>query len=217
MAIKYEDETIISIDNITVQRYDYCEVIIMNINTLLEQRGLTKYKLAKLSGVPQMTVSDICSGKTRIEKCSGATLYKLAKTLDVQIEMLLAGTMEYRTSFETFKSNICHLVRNKGDLDFIIDTLESDEVRTLFNREWYPESLYLLAMTDYLCRENDLPLCAEYSDLRSKKMSETIYPLSITAICAVSGNDEAKVRSCAEAIPEFKRHNIVESEIRNVV
>ena len=32
----------------------------------------------------------------------------------------------------------------------MIDTLESDEIRRLYNKQWYPEALYLLAMVDYL-------------------------------------------------------------------
>lgn len=34
-----------------------------------------------------------------------------------------------RSSFEIFKSNICHLVKDKGELSFIRDMLCSDEVK----------------------------------------------------------------------------------------
>lgn len=50
-------------------------VMKMSINEILTKTGMTKYRLAKLSGVPHATLNDICSGKTRIEKCSGETLY----------------------------------------------------------------------------------------------------------------------------------------------
>lgn len=66
----------------------------MDINRILAESGMTKYKLAKLSGVPHATLNDICSGKTRIEKCSGETLYKLAKALHVSMEALMAPVME---------------------------------------------------------------------------------------------------------------------------
>lgn len=71
-------------------------VIKMTINEILAEKGMTKYKLAKLSGVPHATLNDICSGKTRIEKCSGETLYKLAKALDVSIEDLMKSEMTDR-------------------------------------------------------------------------------------------------------------------------
>jgi len=191
-------------------------VICTSINELLDQKGITKYRLAKSSGVPQTTVIDICSGKARIEKCAGETLYKLAKVLDVPMETLVADVMEYRPGFETFKSNICHMVHDMGDLDFIAEMLESSKINELWDKRWYAESLYLLAMVDYLCRENDLPVCSEYADMRRAHLPETIYPAGILTLCAAMKSDEPKAESLNEAIPEFMRFNIVESEVRNV-
>jgi DNA-binding Xre family transcriptional regulator len=188
----------------------------MDINNLLAQKNMTKYKLSKASGVAFTTVSEITTGKTKIKNCTGDTLYRLAKALDVTIEDLLADSMEYRQSFDTYKSNVCHMVKDMGDMDFIIDTLESDKIRKLYQKRWYPESLYLLAMVDYLSRENDLPVCAEYSDIRAARLSEPIYPSSIIAMSAFGRSDQPKKDSCAQAIPEFIRFNIVESEVRNV-
>ena len=70
----------------------------------------------------------------------------MAKALDVFMESLVADAMEYRANFEIFKSNIFHLVKDMGDINFIIDMLESDKIRKLYQKKWYPESLYLLAM-----------------------------------------------------------------------
>lgn len=55
----------------------------MNLNQVLEQKNITKYRLWKESGVPQATISDICTGKARIEKCSAETIYRIAKVLDI--------------------------------------------------------------------------------------------------------------------------------------
>lgn len=60
----------------------------MIIEDLLIKRKYTKYRLAVQSGIPHATLSDICSGKTRIEKCSAETVYKLAKALNVPMELL---------------------------------------------------------------------------------------------------------------------------------
>jgi len=188
----------------------------MNINEMLADKGITKYRLAKMSGVPQTSIIDICSGKAKIENCSGATIYKLAKVLDVSMEALVADRVEYRPAFETYKSNVCHMVKDMGDLDFLINTLETDRIRELYIRGWYAESLYLLAMTDYLSRLNDFPLCTEYDDLRLARLQKTIYPSGILAMCATLGSDKLKSDSLRDAIPEFLRHNIVESEVRHV-
>lgn len=61
---------------------------------------MTKYRLAKLSGVPHATLNDLCSGKSHIEKCSGETLYRLAKALEISIEMLLESAMEQKIEYE---------------------------------------------------------------------------------------------------------------------
>lgn len=47
---------------------------------------------------------------------------------------------EYRSSFETFKSTVCHRVKDMGDIDFIITTLENDTIRDLYKRKWYSKS-----------------------------------------------------------------------------
>ncbi len=61
----------------------------MDINEIMKKKHISKYRLSKDSGIPYMTVNDICNGKTHIEKCSADTVYKLSKHLDVSMEYLL--------------------------------------------------------------------------------------------------------------------------------
>jgi len=192
------------------------EIFDMYINSILEHKNMTKYMLSKKSGVPHTTVIDICNGKTMLNKCNVETVYKLAKTLGVSMEDLVVDYVEKRPSFENFKSAICHKVKYMGDIDFLIHTLESNEIRNYFDKRWYLESLYLLAMVDYLSRENSFPLVLEYNDLRRVRLQEIVYPTGIQVMSELCGSDKYKELSVSEAIPEFIRHNIVESEIRNV-
>ena len=104
-----------------------------------------------------------------------------------------------------------------GDIDFIIYTLESGDIRTYYEWKWYPESLYLLAMVDYLSRENDVPLDSEYDDIRKCKLEKPVYPASLRAVAVTNGDNNILKRSEKTAIPEFMRFNIVESEVRNVI
>jgi len=191
-------------------------VITLKINEILKEKQLSKYRLAKLSGISQTTINDICSGKVNLKNCTGETLYKLAQALGVSVESLLREHMEHRPAFETFKSNICHHVKDMGDIDFLIDAIKSDSVYAYLDKRWYREALYLLAMVDYLCRENELPLHEGYEDLRRIRLSETVYPAGVLVLSAALGSDEPKKRSLGEAIPEFLRHNIVESRVRDV-
>ena len=190
----------------------------MTINEHLVLQCLTKYRLSKLSGVPQATINDICSGKADLEKCSAGTLYRIAKVLGITVEDILESSKrEHRSKFETFKSNICHRVKDLGDVDFMIDILESDQVRVLYEQKWYPEALYLLGMLDYLSRENDIPLCTKYDDIRQQKLEKPVYPVGVLLTSEVMHSDAAKREAKKNAIPEFRRFNIMESEVRNVV
>ena len=60
----------------------------MLIEDLLARRNMTKYRLAVEAGIPHATLNDICSGKTKLEKCSAETVYKIANALGVSMEML---------------------------------------------------------------------------------------------------------------------------------
>ena len=66
-----------------------------------------------------------------LDKCTAGTLHKIARVFNVTVDSILennsADNVEYRCSFETFKSNTCHHVKDMGDIDFIIETLESVE------------------------------------------------------------------------------------------
>ena len=74
----------------------------MIIESLLKKQNMTKYRLAVEAGIPHATLNDICSGKTKLEKCSAETVYKLAKAIGVSMELLTAEgihqTQQVRTT-----------------------------------------------------------------------------------------------------------------------
>ena len=186
------------------------------LGRILEERSMTIYQCAKLSGIPYTTLSEVVRGKTRIEKCSAETVYRLSKVLNVSMEDLMTDSLEARTDFEIFKSNVCHLVKDYDDLDFIITILQKDEISRYWNKRWYPEAFYLLAMVDYLSRINEIPLCTKYDDIRTHSLKEPLYPKDITMAAKLSPDKKVRETCRREAIPEFLRFNIIESEIRNV-
>ena len=192
----------------------------MIVNELLEKENMSRYRLSKESGVAMTTITDICSGKADLDKCAAGTLYRIAKVLGVTVDSILENNatekMDHRFSFETFKSNTCHHVKDMGDIDFIIETLEADEIRKLYNRGWYREALYLLGMVDYLSRINNLPICTNYNDIRARKLEKIYFPAGVIVSYVATGDEGIKEKALANAIPEFMRFNIVESEVRNV-
>ena len=183
---------------------------------LLEKKKITAYRLAKTSGVPYATISDLCCGKTKIEKCTAETVFRIAKALDMTMEELVEKRMHHRHSFDWFRSETCHKVKRLGDVDFLIETLSGNEIETYYEREWYPEAFYLLAMVDYLSRENDVPMCNKYDWLRRMKLDRPVYPSGILIQAEVLKDDKILELAREKAIPEFARYNIMEGEIRDV-
>jgi len=103
-----------------------------------------------------------------------------------------------------------------GDIKFLISVLKSDKIQKLFKKKWYLECFYLLAMIDFLSRENNIPLCIEYDYIRKNKLEKPVFSSGIITKCIVFKDESHKIRSIAEAIPEFKHFNIIEADVRNV-
>lgn len=61
----------------------------MTIMQFIKEKGLSRYSLSKTSGIPWATLSDICSGKTSLSRCSAQTLSKLSKALGLTMEEIL--------------------------------------------------------------------------------------------------------------------------------
>lgn len=61
----------------------------MSLQALLDARGISKYRLAKMSGVSKTVIMDICSGKSLLENCTAKTVYQIASALDCTVEELL--------------------------------------------------------------------------------------------------------------------------------
>ena len=61
----------------------------MYLQTILDQKKITKYHLSKISGVPKTTVIDICSGKSSIDRCAAKTVYQIAQALGCTMEDLM--------------------------------------------------------------------------------------------------------------------------------
>ena len=95
----------------------------MIIEDLLSRREMTKYRLAVESGVPHATLNDICSGKTKIEKCSAETVYKLAKALGVSMELLTEGGIRQAEREQAFEYGLPDYLQH--DLDAYKDGLKS--------------------------------------------------------------------------------------------
>ena len=188
----------------------------MLLKDYVNKKGFSLYRLSKNTSIPYSTLRDLYINKTPLSKASGEVIYKLATILDVSMEELLSSYMKTRSSFENFKSETCQKLKRMGDIPFVIELLQSHLIREYYDDQWYPEALYLLSMLDYLSRENGIPVCTDYNDLRKAKLSDILFPAGVIALAKATGNDQYYDEALNNSIPEFLKHNIVESEIRNV-
>lgn len=95
----------------------------MIIEKLLADRNMTKYRLAVQAGIPHATLNDICSGKTRLEKCSAETVYKLARTLGVSMEVLTEGGIRQAEREQAYEYGLPEYLQH--DLDAYKDGLKT--------------------------------------------------------------------------------------------
>lgn len=95
----------------------------MIIDDILRKRKMTRYKLAIDSGVPHSTLNDICSGKTKLEKCSAETIYKLAKVLGVSMEILTEKGMQMSEIERLYETGLPEYLQH--DLDAFKDGLKN--------------------------------------------------------------------------------------------
>ncbi len=93
------------------------------IEKLLKKQKMTKYRLAVEAGIPHATLNDICSGKTRLEKCSAETVYKLAKVLGVSMEMLTAAGIQNAERERAYEHGLPEYLQH--DLDAYKDGLKN--------------------------------------------------------------------------------------------
>ena len=52
------------------------------IRTAMQQKGMSQYRLSKISGIPYTTINDICNNRVKLEKCSAETVYRISQALD---------------------------------------------------------------------------------------------------------------------------------------
>lgn len=181
---------------------------------LLNDKRMSVYQCSKISGIPYTTLLEVVNGKTDINKCSAETVYRLAKALNIDMESLLQRNDI--DEFETFKSNIKHLLKEKGDFLFLIETYLNDDIRKYWNNYQKAKALYLLSTVDYLSRINNLPIAEDYNDLRNYVLTKTLLSEDLRLSKVLNSNLNIEKNALKDSIPEFARFNIVERDLRDV-
>ncbi|MCC8081409.1 MAG: helix-turn-helix transcriptional regulator [Lachnospiraceae bacterium] len=189
----------------------------MLIQEYINNSNRTLYRLSKEANIPYTTLKDLYAGKTKVQNVSVDTIYKLSQALDVPVEDLIEPYVHERADFFIFKGNVCHELKNLGDRKMIANILTDGCIPRYMKRGWYPEGFYMLAMLDYLCRENGIPKCTNYNEYRCYKLEKPIYPMDIELMSIRKNTDKYKREAEEKAIPEFRKYNLMEVEVRDAV
>lgn len=191
------------------------EILIM-----LKEQGISQKELAKRLNIAEST---LCK-KMKFDNWRENDLRHIAEVCGCKyeckffVEQENASVHQFKKiDFDVFKSNICHDLKSAGDIAFIQQTLNEKKIDKYFIQKQYPESLYLLAMVDYLCRINNIAKPAKYNSMRKIRLKKRLLPKSIMFLQMFSTNKNITQDAIDNAIPEFKRFNIIESDIRNVI
>ncbi len=202
----------------------------MYLIELMNTRHMSRADLSGLSGVPESTLRDILSGKAQLDRCEAATLYSIAEALDVSIEDILLSywdELEENAAPDTFTVHedgtlmpfyllvdaTLSKLHKEGDLAVIKHIRASDWIEQFWDGGLYRCALFLLGLTDYLCRENGIKLDFRFDACRNARLDRAVYSLR-----TLEENDDAcafeEARCYAEnnAIPEFARFNIYMTE-----
>lgn len=190
----------------------------MDIFTRIKQGNWTAYRLSKQSGIPLTTVADFLSRKSDPYKLSFKTAKKLADVLGLSLDELYheIDAAELNRSYDVLRSDICHALKEQGDVAFLQALFSSDEIEQLYKRRLYFHCYYLLGLADYLCRIHDLPLAKEYEEIRTKKLRDPVVPIGLKILKEIDPKNPKISAAESKAIPEFARFNIYEGDVRDV-
>ncbi len=174
----------------------------MNIKEYLNQNNISVRQMSLITAIPYSTLSDIVNERVKLEDCQYKTLKKIAVFLKVSIDDLVYQ----EEHFQTFRNNLHHELRLKGDVDVVLDILEEKRIdRHLLHQDML-KAMYLLSFIDYLSKKNNIPLCKEYKELRGKALDKPYY--------VGDQKESCKKDNCIE---EFVNHNIFEGELYDAV
>ena len=173
----------------------------MNFEKELRTRKMNIRTCSLLSGIPYATLYPIIKGQVDIGTCEYYTVAKLARTLGYRPDEIVY----IKEDFQTFRNNLHHELKD-NELELTIEVMQSDRVEYYARHEDYVPMLYLIAMMDYVCNKNGIPLCDKYDEYRKLKLKEPYFV-----------GDNLSSRDKDGCIEEFVKYNIYEGDLYDAV
>jgi len=174
----------------------------MQLKKELEKRNIDPEELASIISMPISLLNDILEENIELEDCAYKYLKGIANVLRISVDFLV---YKYEM-FQTFRNNLHHELKDKGDLALVYDILKGGSIDYYYYHEDYPKAFYLLALVDFLSKKHGIDLCTNYNEMRFQRLEEPFYI-----------GDNVEGRSFENCIEEFKKYNIFEGDLYDAV
>lgn len=187
----------------------------MTFKELLKEKNITGYQLSKRSGVPYTTISDLINGKTYIGNMTIKNGIAIADVLNMDVEDLAVLDPEEFVEFIYFRNETLNELKRRGIETFIDEIIKTKEIDYYYKNGGYPYAYYLLALIDYLCRINKIPIYTKrYNNIRKERLDKAFFVGS--ELIHFDTIEEAEKAIGITVIPEFAKFNIIEEDVFNV-
>ena len=199
----------------------------MYLKELMKEKNMTRSDLSHASSIPESTLRDILNNKTQLDRCEAATLMCIADALDTTVEDILINywdeCMDDVTEskkktlhdqnplldFYALVDNTLHKLGKCSEIAFVHSVCECRWIEMFFDVGQYRFALFLLGLTDYLCRKNQLRLFSRFDDYRSRCLDQPVYSMrTLEESSDLSAYEKARKQAEANALPEFARFRI---------
>lgn len=127
------------------------ETVIENIKFLLNKKGLSWYRLSKLTGIHQSTLAEYRNKKTKDIPLANAS--KICKALDISVDELINKDFT-RNSSESFHKVICPHCNQTLSIEEVADEIKKDQLSCFLEKN---SAVY----KNYKC-----PYCSKSFDLK---------------------------------------------------
>lgn len=188
----------------------------MTFRELLQERNISGYQLSKKTNIPYMTISDLINGKTNLLNISLKNAIEIADYLNISIKELIdLNNNVVFVEFIYFRNETLNELKRLGIKPFVSKIIREKTIDYYYKNGGYNYAYYLLALIDYLCRLNNLPLYTKrYNKLRKEKLEKAFFVGS--ELIRFNSIEEAEKTIGIKVIPEFAKFNIIEEDVFNV-
>ena len=188
----------------------------MKFKDFLLSKNITSYRLSKETGIPYTTINDLVNEKTCVGNLSLKHAILIADYLKIDVRDLYHLNDIRFLDFRYFRNNTLQDLKREGNEAFIRKIIKEKTIDYYHKNNGNVYALYLLALIDYLCRiDNKEVYKNRYNAIRKETLNDPFFVGS--NLVSFKSIEEAEEQLNIKVIPEFKKYNIIEDNVFNIV